>query len=52
MILVIAARGILVILIGITDNQIIFKATDFYIPTVGYAIAIVFGFFRLEKLSN
>jgi len=39
-----AAGGILGIAFGIIGNQIIYKATDFYIPTAGYAIAIGFGF--------
>jgi len=39
-----AAGGFLGIVIGIVGNQIIYKATDFYIPTAGYAIAIGFGF--------
>ncbi|HBY68603.1 MAG TPA: multidrug ABC transporter substrate-binding protein, partial [Flavobacteriaceae bacterium] len=29
---------------GIIGNQIIYQATDFYVPTAGYAIAIGFGF--------
>ncbi|MDN3493244.1 ABC transporter permease [Winogradskyella bathintestinalis] len=39
-----AAGGIVGIAIGIVGNQIIYQATDFYIPTAGYAIAIGFGF--------
>lgn len=38
------AGGILGILFGIIGNQIIYKATDFYIPTVTYSILIGFGF--------
>lgn len=38
------AGGIIGIAIGIVGNQIIYQATDFYIPTAGYAIAIGFGF--------
>ena len=36
--------GILVIILGIIGNQIIFKATGFYIPTVAYSVLIGFGF--------
>lgn len=36
--------GILGIVLGIIGNQIIYKATDFYIPTVTYSILIGFGF--------
>jgi putative ABC transport system permease protein len=36
--------GILGIVLGIIGNQIIYKATDFYIPTVAYSILIGFGF--------
>lgn len=39
-----AAGGIIGIAIGIIGNQIIYKTTDFFIPTAGYAIAIGFGF--------
>ncbi|MDG1729446.1 MAG: ABC transporter permease [Algibacter sp.] len=36
--------GILGIILGIIGNQIIFKATGFYIPTVAYSVLIGFGF--------
>ncbi|MCB0446820.1 MAG: ABC transporter permease [Gelidibacter sp.] len=39
-----AAGGIIGIAIGIIGNQIIYKTTDLFIPTAGYAIAIGFGF--------
>jgi putative ABC transport system permease protein len=42
-----AAGGILGIVFGIIGNQIIYMATDFHIPTAGYAIAIGFGFAAL-----
>lgn len=38
------AGGILGIILGIIGNQIIYKATDFYIPTVAYSVLIGFGF--------
>lgn len=36
--------GLLGIVLGIIGNQIIYKATSFYIPTVLYSIAIGLGF--------
>jgi putative ABC transport system permease protein len=39
-----AAGGLIGIALGIIGNQIIYQATDFYVPTAGYAIAIGFGF--------
>ena len=36
--------GVLGIILGIIGNQIIYRATDFYIPTAIYSILIGFGF--------
>lgn len=36
--------GVLGIILGIVGNQIIYKVTEFYIPTVAYSILIGFGF--------
>jgi len=38
------AGGTLGVLIGIIGNQIIYKITNFYIPTMLYSILIGFGF--------
>jgi len=38
------AGGVLGVALGIIGNQIIYKATDFYIPTAAYSILIGFGF--------
>jgi putative ABC transport system permease protein len=38
------AGGVLGILLGVVGNQIIYKATDFYIPTAVNSILIGFGF--------
>lgn len=41
------AGGVLGVALGIIGNQIIYKATDFYIPTAAYSILIGFGFATL-----
>ena len=41
------AGGTLGILLGIIGNQVIYKLTDFYIPTAGYSILVGFGFAAL-----
>lgn len=38
------AGGILGVLLGIIGNQVIYKVTNFYIPTMLYSILIGFGF--------
>lgn len=46
-----AAGGIFGIALGIIGNQIIYKTTDFYVPTAAYAIAIGFGFSALIGIA-
>ncbi|WP_117880398.1 ABC transporter permease [Aureibaculum luteum] len=43
--------GILGIVFGIIGNQIIYKVTGFFIPTVGYSILIGFGFSALVGVA-
>jgi len=38
------AGGAIGVVLGVIGNQIIYKATDFYIPTAAYSILIGFGF--------
>jgi len=45
------AGGILGVIIGLIGNQIIYKVTNFYIPTVMYSIAIGFGFSALVGIA-
>ncbi|KGL63401.1 ABC transporter permease [Polaribacter sp. Hel1_85] len=56
------AGGVLGILLGIIGNQIIYKATDFYIPTdvnsilIGFGfsvlVGVVFGYFPARKAAR
>lgn len=39
--------GLIGIIVGMIGNQVIYKLTDFYIPTAGYSILIGFGFSAL-----
>ena len=41
------AGGILGVALGVIGNQIIYRATDFFIPTAAYSILIGFGFATL-----
>ncbi len=41
------AGGVLGVVLGVIGNQIIYKATNFYIPTAAYSILIGFGFATL-----
>ena len=41
------AGGAIGIVVGMIGNQVIFKLTDFFIPTAGYSILIGFGFSAL-----
>ena len=43
--------GILGVLFGIIGNRIIYKATDFFIPTELYSVAIGFGFAALVGVA-
>ncbi|QCX38547.1 FtsX-like permease family protein [Aureibaculum algae] len=43
--------GVLGIAFGIIGNQIIYKVTGFFIPTVGYSILIGFGFSALVGVA-
>lgn len=43
--------GALGIILGIIGNQIIYKLTDFFIPTVPYSIMIGFGFAALVGIA-
>ncbi len=45
------AGGVLGIILGIIGNQIIYKLTDFFIPTVPYSIMIGFGFAALVGIG-
>lgn len=45
------AGGVIGIIIGILGNQIIYKATGFYIPTSGYSIMIGFGFAAIVGIT-
>ena len=41
------AGGVLGVAVGVIGNQIIYRATDFYIPSAAYSILIGFGFATL-----
>ena len=43
--------GLLGIVFGVIGNQIIYKVTDFFIPTAFYSIAIGFGFAALVGVA-
>ena len=43
--------GVLGVLLGVIGNQIIYKATDFFIPTAIYSILIGFGFAALVGIA-
>ncbi len=43
--------GVLGVILGVIGNQIIYKATDFYIPTAVYSILIGFGFSALVGVA-
>ena len=43
--------GLLGILLGVLGNQIIYRLTDFYIPTALYSILIGFGFSALVGIA-
>jgi len=43
--------GFLGVLLGVIGNQIIYKATSFYIPTAMYSILIGFGFAALVGIT-
>ena len=45
------AGGVLGILFGIVGNQIIYRVTDFFIPTAVYSILIGFGFSALVGVA-
>jgi putative ABC transport system permease protein len=45
------AGGILGIILGVIGNQIIYKITDFYIPSAVYSILIGFGFSALVGIT-
>lgn len=45
------AGGFIGIIVGMIGNQVIYKLTDFYIPTAGYSILIGFGFSALVGTS-
>lgn len=45
------AGGILGIILGVIGNQIIYKLTNFYIPTAMYSILIGFGFSALVGIA-
>jgi putative ABC transport system permease protein len=46
-----AAGGVIGIILGIIGNQIIYKTTGFFIPTVAYSILIGFGFSALVGVA-
>ena len=43
--------GLFGILLGVLGNQIIYRLTDFYIPTALYSILIGFGFSALVGIA-
>jgi putative ABC transport system permease protein len=43
--------GLLGIIVGIIGNELIYKLTDFYIPTASYSIFIGFGFSALVGIA-
>lgn len=43
--------GVLGVALGVVGNQIIYKITDFFIPTVPYSILIGFGFAALVGIA-
>lgn len=45
------AGGVLGVVLGIAGNQIIYKLTNFFIPTVPYSILIGFGFAALVGIA-
>lgn len=45
------AGGVLGVILGVIGNQIIYKATNFYIPTAVYSIMIGFGFAALVGIA-
>ncbi len=45
------AGGVLGVILGIIGNQIIYKITDFFIPTAFYSILIGFGFSALVGVA-
>ena len=45
------AGGFLGVLLGVIGNHIIYKLTNFYIPTAGYSILIGFGFAALVGIA-
>ncbi len=45
------AGGVLGVLLGILGNQIIYRITDFYIPTAVYSVLIGFGFSALVGVA-
>ncbi len=45
------AGGFFGIVLGVIGNYIIYKASDFYIPTVAYSIAMGFGFSALVGIA-
>jgi len=45
------AGGVLGVILGIVGNQIIYRVTDFYIPTAIYSILIGFGFSALVGVA-
>jgi len=46
-----AVGGLLGILLGVAGNQIIYKTTNFFIPTAPYSILIGFGFSALVGIA-
>jgi putative ABC transport system permease protein len=46
-----ATGGALGIVLGVVGNQVIFKATGFFVPTVSYSILIGFGFSALVGIA-
>lgn len=45
------AGGLLGVILGVIGNQVIYKITNFYIPTVAYSIMIGFGFAALVGIA-
>ena len=45
------AGGFLGVVLGIAGNQIIYKLTNFFIPTAPYSILIGFGFAALVGIA-
>lgn len=46
-----ATGGVLGIVLGVIGNQLIFKATGFFVPTVSYSILTGFGFSALVGIA-